>query len=402
MRLRRDGGTLDLLGARIITYAAAGLVILAIARILGPKDYGFYATGAALASLSLVFSYLGQDQHFLTGRLSIEKLKVRNGQVAILSVILLALFCNLWPHVSVTTRLCGLFIGLGIILNRLLLPYLVVPLANLDFQTRAKRELGLLATWPILGFFIGLILGASPIHFGLGGFTAALLLLIPGKTRFKDFRSLFRDRSLRDLRDGAPYAISGALYVIYFQSDVAVLGTLSPAKTVGLYAAACTFVSVGILASTAVSNDIMRTRLYKSHVGYADFRNTAIQLGKVNAACGILAGTAMIVGAHILVSVVYGSAYRNATTLVGVLGVAVIIYYFSNWASNIVIAAGNIRLVVLSQLGLSIINLAGNFLLIPRFGAAGSAWMTVSCELAGVAIYGVILIKRKLLAVIPS
>ncbi len=382
----------------MLVYVASGLSTLAIARILGPRAYGIYAAGVAVASIALVLNYFGQDQLFLKGGVDELTLRLRNAQVGVISVCLLVVVALSWPSISETARVCALLFGGAIIAQRLLLPFLTQPLFNLNFHQRARREVLATGIWPVLGFGLGYVFGHTPVAFAAGFFAAGMILLI-GRIHPRDFVRVLKDLPFQDFVKGLPFAISGAFYVIYFQSDVAVLGSMASAHVVGLYAAATSLLGVSLLMSTLLTNDVMRTRLYKLKPGTTAFRETARSTGVMVTLLGVGIGAVVAGGAHELLVLVFGQSFGSATVYLQIFGLAIAIYYVSNWCSNILIAAGSITRVVITQCFLAVINVVGNILLIPHFGAVGSAWMTVGCEALGAGIFAVVLILRGYLTI---
>ena len=193
--------------------------------------------------------------------------------------------------------------------------------------------------------------------------------------------------------------MSNALYLVYFQSDVAVMGTLARSEQVGLYAAACSILSVALVASTALMNDVMRARLYKERFGTRAFREVATRARNVALILGPLVGGAIAAAAPMIVRVIFGPTFDGSVGLLRILGVGICLYYWSNWVSNVLIAGGNATAVVGIQLLLAIVNVSLNVALIPRFGAAGSAWITAACEGVGILVFGAVLVGSRTLRV---
>jgi O-antigen/teichoic acid export membrane protein len=102
---------------------------------------------------------------------------------------------------------------------------------------------------------------------------------------------------------------------------------------------------------------------------------------------GIVIGGGVAATAPLLLHIVFGQHFVAGAPYLRIFGLAIAIYYASNWCSNVLIAAGAIHTVVWVQGVLALVNLGGNVLLIPHFGARGSAWMTVACEALGMVIY---------------
>lgn len=384
------GGIPVLAVARIATYGSFGLASLLIARTLKPEGYGVYSASVAVATIALVINSFGQDQLYLRNEIDRRTLEVRSVQSGAVSVIALLVLAALWPSLTSIGRLCSLTYGLAVILQRLLMPYLVEPLHRLEFDRRAKRELLVSATFPILGFAIGFALHRTAITFCVGSLAAAAALAI-GRVPRPTWGEFRRNLPFADFKRGISFAFAGAFYVIYFQSDIAVLGAFGKSRSVGLYAAACSLMSAFILFSTLLTNDVMRSRLYKLEPGSAAFRDQALRSGiaivGVGTACAAIAYTL----AAPLMGLVFGHQFEAGASYFRILSLAILAYYLSNWGGNILFATGHIRYVWRTQMALAIVNVSVNIVLIPHFGATASGWITGLCEVLGFAIFTAII-----------
>jgi O-antigen/teichoic acid export membrane protein len=332
-----------------------------------------------------MLTYFGQEQLFFSGRIDLSELHTRNLWTGAVSTALLVVAALTWPHLHASARICALLIGLGVVANRLLLPYFAEPTFRLDFSTRAKREMLVLATWPVAAAAIGAVLGGGTIAFA-SGYAIAAALPLGFVYRRGSARRVARVKAKR-LLEGLPFALSNALYLVYFQSDVAIMGSLAPSHEVGLYAAACSLLGVAIVPSSVLMNDVMRPRLYKHEPGTLLFRSVAVGSRTTAFALGLVVAAAVAALAPTIVSILFGARFQDSVPLLRILCLAICLYYWSNWASNVLIGAGRAKLVVVAQLILAIANIALNIGLIPTYGAAGSAWITAVCEAGGLAIF---------------
>ena len=379
-------GTHLLAAVRIITYGLSGLATILIARSLGPHSYGVYATGVAVVGLVLIVGVWGQDQLFLKSHLTIQDTRVRLLQVGILSFILIAAAALLWPGLNIPSRIVVGLMGLATIIQWLFLPYLLEPLKSFDLRLRAKRELTRRSIFPILGATIGWLAGHTAISFALGYLIAGVLLLLSTQPLGGVWASV-KSRPWRDLRFGLPFALSGIFFTIYFQVDVALLGTLSTPQTVGIYSAATAMLSGFLLFSILLSNEIMRSRLFALVSDSRRFRGQAIQDGLPAVAVGLLSGACCFLIGPWLITLLYGAMYAPGGVYLQIFGLATVLFYIANWASNVALAAGYVAAVVFIQVFLAVVNIVFNVILIPRYGALASAWVTTACELIGCIAY---------------
>lgn len=392
MSLRPDldrGGVLLVASRAAIFLGTAGSTLV-LARVLGPGEFGIVASATAITSILLVFGSFGLDQLYLVGEIDRHALRVRSTQIFVVAAALATLGALAWPSVATTTRACVALIGVATALDYLKLPYLLEPQRRLDFGRRARRETVL--RLGIAGAAVaGALLRQSPVTVGAAILLASVALLAPARALPRLDRHQPVSSLPEMLRRGMPFAVSGALYTLYFQIDMALLASLSSSEAVAQYRAAYNFLAAAVVLAVVLNNEIMRPRLYRLAIDGREFaailRSSAVLSAGVGAACAVVT-----VGlGPAAVSLAYGDAYRPAGTLVRILGLAILPHFFNSWAGNALVARRHVRLVVLLQAALVAVNVAGNLVLIPSRGPTGAAIMTVVTEWAGAVLYGWVL-----------
>jgi O-antigen/teichoic acid export membrane protein len=181
------------------------------------------------------------------------------------------------------------------------------------------------------------------------------------------------------VRPGAGYAALTGLFLVYFYVDQAVLGTIGTQTDAGLYRAAYAFMSAAVQVPIALNTDLMRTRLFQTTDDDA-FRRIARSGGARSAVAGVATVLAIELVARPVVRLAYRPDFDGSTPLLRILGLAMLPHFLSSWASNVLVAGRRLRWTTRVQVVLVLVNLVGNLALVPRYGAKGSAWMTVVTE----------------------
>jgi len=381
-------GAVRLLAARALAYGLSGAGTVVIARFLGPDRVGDVAAATSVVTVMLVLGAFGIDQLYLQGRVDEAATRSHLWRVAGISAALAVGGSLAWPGLPPTARLCGVLIGIAAAGDQLKVLWLCRPQYDLDFATRGRRDLGMRSLSVALSVLAAVVIGTA-VSVAAGTLAASLLVLIPalasGATVSDRMETLPRLRDV--LRGGLPFAVSGALYTLYFQVDGAILASLSAAHEVGLYRAAYSFVFAAVAIPVAVNGDVMRSRLYRVADRAGSLWSDALPFAGASLGLGIAVAGVMRELATPLTRLLFGSAFLGASSLLAVLALAMIPHYLNSWAGNLLIAAHRIRVVVVVQGSLAALNIAGNLAAIPRYGARGAAWMTVITEGAGSGVY---------------
>jgi O-antigen/teichoic acid export membrane protein len=177
-----------------------------------------------------------------------------------------------------------------------------------------------------------------------------------------------------------PMGLATAFIVIYIQIDSVLLLQLSGPHEAGIYAASYQFLSPLILLPAAVMSSIFP--VISAVYGHDPARaRRLVQIGAdlmAMISLPILAG-AIALSASII-HLLYGGGYARSAGLLPILMIAFVSICYGNLAGYMAPILGlQWRLALYSALGM-VVNLALNLVLIPRYGAYGSAWATVATE----------------------
>ena len=90
--------------------------------------------------------------------------------------------------------------------------------------------------------------------------------------------------------------------------------------------------------------------------------------------------TAAFVFAEPVVRIAFGDGYETAVPLVRILALAGAVTLFANVLGTVLVAQGAVRPLLIQNGIALVVNVGGNFALVPRFGVTASAWLTVATE----------------------
>lgn len=377
--------------ARAITMAVSVVTVSLTARTLDPTGFGVWNGVSSFTGLFGVLTDLGLTTAAMQRMASepereAEWLGALAGARTALSLLAMALCLGSIPlfltdaHHSHAVALILTF---------------TIPTAGAGalmtvFQARLRAGLALSLT--VLQSFLWLIavvvlaiLHASVVPFALA--YAALIILIAalqvGATR-RFARIAWRAgmRHLRPLaRVAVPLGVAGVMITIYYQVDSVLLLQISGAHEAGIYGAAYGFLGPLLFLPAAIMSSFFPV-LSAVYARDPDRVRRLVQIcadSMVIISLPILAGTIALAGK--IVHLLYGGGYQRAAGVLPILMIAFVSICFGSLAGFLApLLNRQWRLALYSTIG-AIANVLLNVVLIPRYGAFGSAWATVATEI---------------------
>jgi PST family polysaccharide transporter len=373
---------------RIVRLGLGVLVTVAIARHLGPENFGKLNYGMAMFALLGVCASLGLDQVvqrdlvkrpeerdcFLGTCMSLKTLA---GAVAYLFLFLIVQQTVSDP----TTRVVCSIIGLGLLVN-----------GSFTFdnwfqsQTQAKYSV-----YAQNAAFVGvtvarivlLILGAGLLGFAWCVSAEYMLALALSLILFRivvgpitvwrfDFAT-----ARRWLVDAWPLLLSGVAIIVYTRIDQIMLAHLANDHALGIYSAAVRISEVsyfvpGILAASFFPS-IVRTRELGTEA-YNIRRQHYFDLSVV-LAVAIALPTTVLAGP--IVHLLYGDKYYQAVPILCALVWATLFVFTGGARQQYLIAEGHMKFSFVATLVAAILNVVLNIFLIPRYQGFGAAIATL-------------------------
>lgn len=370
---------------------ALGVVVTALlARTLGTVGYGQWSTDLVVLSLVGYFASFGMETVALR-----EAARDPESEHEWLGAVMLLRFCMLGP-VVVLSALAILLLhdsqqmliaGLILVIT---MPFNGVGALQLIFQLRVNNLVPMLVLtlrsvlWAVAvgviywrgGSMITLAIALTATN-AVGSVVQAVTALRAAPRRPRPSRQRLGPL----VRHGLPLGLSGVLIICYARIDQVIVFAVSGSRAAGLYGSVygvldqAHFVPISVLTTLtpimAAAWPVDRARLLRV-VRLASELMTVASLGAV-AFAGAAAGP--------LIRLFFGSEFSAAAPALPVLAGAFVFicYGYLNGALMAVLGL-QARLLRISLVAL-VVNLAGNFILVPAFGFMGAAWMTLATEM---------------------
>ncbi len=360
------------------------------ARTLDPGGFGVFNAMSAYVGLFTVVTDLG----FTTASLQrmtadpdreSEWLGAMAGIRGVLSIGC-AIACALSIPLLLTNSHDGHLVGL------ITTTALVVTVPNAlmtVFQARMRSGLALAFSLLSSVLWLGETVVLALMHGSVVAFTAAnsanLVLIavlevrITGRYAQIDWRAgRAHWRTLAKV--ALPLGIASLLITVYYQIDSVLLLQIAGPHETGIYSAAYRFLAPLLFVPTAIMSSFFPV-LSAIHVDdMARVRRLVQVCAETMAVIGVpfLAGAVALSGP--LVSLLYGAGYARSAAVLPILMIAFVSICFGSLAGYMApILHLQWRLAAYSGAG-AVANVILNLLLIPRYGAFGSAWATVATE----------------------
>ena len=184
------------------------------------------------------------------------------------------------------------------------------------------------------------------------------------------------------MRYSLPYALTGVLYIIYFQSDIILLNYLRSSEEAGLYNVAFTVMVAVYLLPNIVYQKFLLPKLYRwvNHDKKQFFK--IFRIGNVvMAVSGVCVMMLVFWSMPLVISLLFGEAYKNVIPILNVLVFCIPVRFIASSVVSALVTEDNIKRKVRCMAAVAIINVMLNFILIPVLGGEGAAITTVISEI---------------------
>lgn len=370
---------------------AAGILL---ARFLGPAELGVYALVISSVTLAGQVASLGLGE-FVTRE--VAKFQVRGEWDLLRGVIKTSFQWTSWASVAIAT--VALIIGrTGAGIPRLQWPLLamaalIIPFTAINLLRSAVLRglhLVILADTPDLGLRSFLLLGLAiigyltvghagatyAVSFQFAAITAAYIFglwLMRAKVTALVPHSHSRSTPKQWLRQAFFFFGFNSLGQIEGQIALFILGYLGSAYQAGLYQPAIQASAALLLGLTAV-NIPLRPKVFSA---WATGEQTEVQRlitqgGKVSTAFALAAAIVLLPFAKAL-TLLYGPDFAAAAAPIRLLAVGQLVSAMCGSSGLVVIAAGKQKIAMLAFSTSICVDTGLSFLLVPHFGATGSA-----------------------------
>lgn len=396
-----------LMGDKIVRLGLGLVVWLWLARHFGPANFGLWNYATAFAALFGALAGLGLDG-------VVVRELVRDAHRAdelVGTTLVLRLVAGLFAAAACVVVLAWLRPGQPLALALVALNAAVFVLQGsqaIDFYfqarmrtrpavlainaafvlTTAGRIVLLLADAPLLWFGVSLVAEAA--------LAAVSLMLAYRLDGMSPLRWRFRTAvAQRLLAESWPLLLSGLAVMAYMRLDQVMLSSMAGDVEVGQFSAALRISEVWYFIPGAIVTAAFPAMMDKRARDHKEYERFVQQLYDAMAWLGVVAAVLVSLGAPWLVKHLYGAQYQQAAAVLTVqiwAGVAVSMsFVHGKW----LLAEGLQRYGLVYTVAAALINVCLNLLLIPRYGAVGSAWATLAAQTGPLLIQPVFPLARR-------
>lgn len=385
----------SLVAAQIATKAVNLAVSVALVRWLGVTELGRYAY-----VLAFCFPF-GALADFGVATLAIREASRVPAQSA--SVLAAARRAALTVAVAASAGMVGLALllahdasvvvaialgGLASIVSALTMPSLV--------RLTAREQLDRLSLHRVIGAGLSAVITLGVLLDG-GGVVALLAgSLATGVVMWRVARTLEGERgpapaptsgaALALLRSALPFGLLMAGFALYYRVDMLILEWLATPGELGRYAAAYRFLDAVIALAAALGGPLFPRLSAVATSAPAEARRLLEAGWRPLLALGLPLTLGTVAVADGLVALLFGPAFAGAAPLLRLLILGTLPLFWANVGNHALIAADRVWPLVRVYALSALVNIAGNLVLVPRWGASGAALATVVCEWLNVAL----------------
>jgi O-antigen/teichoic acid export membrane protein len=374
-----------LLADNVLRMAGGLLVGVWVARYLGPEQYGLYSYALAFVAIFAPLALLGLDDIVIRNIVrdpqckeqtlgSCFALKLAAGVAVFLAVT--AAICLLRPADTGSHWLVGI-IAAGTIFqafstiehwfySRVQSKYIVWAKSAVFAGCSLLKVLLILWKFPLIAFaWIGLLEVAA-------GSVGLVIAYRATGNRLADWQGS-RGSARTLLRDSWPLMFSSVVMMVYMRIDQVMLGELLGNRQVGIYSAAVRLAEVWFFLPQIIFSSIFPTIVEMKAKDEALFYRRLQQLYNLMAFTSYLVAIPVTLVAKPLVVLTFGAAYADAGIMLALLVWANLFSSLELARSSFLTSMNWTRLNFSTILLGALLNVALNFLLIPRYGGIGAA-----------------------------
>lgn len=365
------------------------LVGIWVARYLGPGLYGQFSYALAFTFLLSPLATLGLDS-VVVRRMVLDRscrdqvlgtafwLSLASGVVVF--VVAIAGIYLVRPDETLTRWLVGVTAAGMIPQAFLVIEYWYESQVQAKFTVYAKLSAFLLASLAKVGL---IVVHAPLIAFAWAGLAEVMIgaagLLLSYRLnglRITSWR-FSRSEAGKLLRDGMPLLFAAAMHVISMRIDQVMLGEMVGSEEVGVYSAAVRLTEPWSCISFAICTSAFPAIMESWSTNRELFEAQVQKLYNLMALVGYAVAIPMTFLSGWLVESLFGSAYAAAGPLLAVLIWSCVINSLSSARTTFLISMNWSRMLFLSLLLGTVLNIVLNYLLIPGFGAMGAVVATL-------------------------
>jgi O-antigen/teichoic acid export membrane protein len=377
-----------LLSARILSKITTILVLVGAARILGVDSFGLFNS---IISLVAILSLVADFGLVLPTIRAISRTAANENEVfsrTIFSRILWSLF-----SIFLTVSFGWYYhFSLYLILVFSLSSVLELSATALIRAFEGRQEIKTLTLYGVIerAIFCICALGAllsfrSIEALCLGYLSANIISLLIAYRIFVGRFGRLRLRAeysnfIAQTKIGMPFLVTSLFSAAYYKYDNLILTLFCEKREVGIYNAAMRVLDAQIFIPVSIMVSIypILTALFQKDAGH--FFLLAKQTLGLFVGIGLLLSFSIYLLAPFIIHLLYTAEYNAAISVLRILSPAILFYCIYFQLCHLLIAMDKELLFSLVMVVSALINISGNYLLVPQFGNIAVAWMRVSTE----------------------
>lgn len=363
-------------------------VSVAVARYLGPKDFGLYNYVLSIVALVAVLGNLGLQN--LAKRELVATPEARDevlGTCFVLSAIsgVLAYGLMLWVVAMATDS--SLMLGLFALLGGQLLcnPF---KCSEIWFQSQVRSDLSVKATSISLVLFAVVKIIAIAKGLPLLGFAYIFLLesitVVGIQTIYylRNYGPLWQWRILRAkagnfLSNSWPLIVSGLAVMVYMRIDQVMLGAMVGEQAVGEYAAATRISNIWHFIPQILATSLFPAIMSARKRNDGSYENRLQRYFDLNASLAYAVALATSILAPWLIEFTFGAAYEGSANILAIHAWSTIFVFLGVARSQYLVAEQLYRISMICTILGAVVNVILNYLWIPPYGGNGAATATL-------------------------
>ena len=346
----------------IMSKLVSPITTMVLARLLTPDAYGVVATMVMIISFTEIFSEAGFSRYIIQHEFKNDEDKYKTANVAFIANLVLSLFFLV--IISIISSPLAEWVGNPGMGHVIIVACISIPIhafssvqkalyqRDFDFKTLFYvRIVGILIPFVVtipLAYFLrnywALIIGTIAVNL-----SNALILTL--RSKWKPNFKYFSFRRLKEMYSFCIWLVFDTILIWFTEYiDIFLIGRYLDEHSLGLYKTSTNLVGQIVALITATILPIMLPALSRVQNDKSQMRTMVLKFQKITSILLLPLGVGIFVFSDLLVEVMLGNQWYEASGFVGLWGLmSAITIIFARFCSNIYPAMGKPRLSVLSQ-----------------------------------------------------
>ena len=377
-----------LFSERLFRILMAFWVGVAVARFLGPTQFGQLSFALSFTSLFAIFSNLGLEH--ISVREFVKHPRLQNEILGSIWRLKTAGTILIWVVISITTATMNIPHNARLLVFILSLNFLFYTLTGIDYYFQSRVQGRITARIRIAALLIVSLVRLYCIWQKASVTTFAALFVVEGAILSVGMLYQFRHRVgpvvhwksqrtvMRSLLKNAwPLMLSGLAVSVFLKIDQVMLQLMMGEKAVGEYAAAAKISDALYFVALAMTTTFFPAILAAWKISTEFFQKRLQQFYDLMVWTGILFTIALSLLAKPMVLLLFGEKFSNAGPVLIVHSWALVFVFMAQAGSRWFLCKNRQIQLALIQLAACAVNVLLNWLLIPEYGILGAAFATV-------------------------